>query len=183
MIDLETPRLKIKPLASANAEDALRYQVKNHDYFKPYAPLSSKDQLTLKYWQRKIWNSQTDWHKDSAYRFYLTLKEDIQENCSGIISFTQVFRSAYQSCLLGFNLDEELRGKGLIPEALEKLIEYIFEDKLIHRINAYYHPNNAASEKVLQKVKFQKEGLIKGYLNINNEWQDHILTSRLNSFL
>jgi len=41
-------------------------------------------------------------------------------------------------------------------------------------------PHNAASERVLFKLGFEKEGIARKYLKIAGKWEDHILTSKIN---
>jgi ribosomal-protein-alanine N-acetyltransferase len=38
-------------------------------------------------------------------------------------------------------------------------------------------PENAASRRVLTKVGFREEGLLKRYLNVDGAWRDHLLVA------
>ena len=67
-----------------------------------------------------------------------------------------------------------------MSEAIRKGIEYMFKEQNIHRIMANYMPSNNRSAQLLQKLGFNIEGQAKKYLLINNQWEDHILTSLTN---
>jgi ribosomal-protein-alanine N-acetyltransferase len=85
-----------------------------------------------------------------------------------------------QSCFLGYSLDEDHQSQGLMTEALKSLIDHIFNDWGLHRIQANYLPTNGPSARVLEKLGFEKEGVAKNYLRIDGQWQDHVLTARIN---
>ena len=65
-------------------------------------------------------------------------------------------------------------------EILQAAIDHVFSEYNLHRIMANYIPSNIRSEKLLDKLGFQKEGLAKSYLKIAGSWQDHVLTSKIN---
>jgi ribosomal-protein-alanine N-acetyltransferase len=48
---------------------------------------------------------------------------------------------------------------------------------MLHRVEATVRPENAASRRVLSKVGFREEGLLKRYLDIDGAWRDHLLVA------
>jgi ribosomal-protein-alanine N-acetyltransferase len=64
-------------------------------------------------------------------------------------------------------------------DALRALVPFIFRTLGLHRIEAACIPINEASRKLLEKSGFQHEGLARRYLQINGEWQDHVLFALL----
>jgi ribosomal-protein-alanine N-acetyltransferase len=82
--------------------------------------------------------------------------------------------------VLGYQIDRECEGRGLMSEALRAAIRYMFEDQKLHRIAANYRPENVRSGRLLAKLGFRIEGFAKDYLFIDGAWRDHILTSRVN---
>jgi ribosomal-protein-alanine N-acetyltransferase len=89
-------------------------------------------------------------------------------------------QGAFQSCILGFSLDEQFQGQGFMREALHGTIAFIFAQYHLHRIEANYLPGNHRSEKLLQRLGFEKFGQAPHYLLINGHWADHVLTQKLN---
>lgn len=121
-----------------------------------------------------------NWKKESdegeAVRFFIRIKEK-PDQIIGLCNFTQIFYGPFQACYLGYKIDREYEGKGLMFEALQASIRYIFEEVGLHRIMACYMPSNLRSAKLLQRLGFVVEGYARNYLLINNRWEDHVLTA------
>jgi ribosomal-protein-alanine N-acetyltransferase len=66
-----------------------------------------------------------------------------------------------------------------MTDALRTLLLHAFQALGLHRIDAACIPDNAPSRHLLAKFGFQEVGQAKGYLKINGEWRDHLLTSAL----
>ncbi len=98
----------------------------------------------------------------------------------GLCNYTQIFRGYFQACYLGYKIDKMCEGKGLMTEALQASIDYIFNGANIHRVMANYVPSNNRSSNVLKNLGFEIEGHAKQYLLINNRWEDHVLTAKTN---
>ena len=71
------------------------------------------------------------------------------------------------------------RGKGLDTEAVNIMVDYLFLSKDIIRIQAHTEHRNIASQKVLEKGGFKKEGTIRKSIFIRGEWRDAYLYSIL----
>ena len=99
-----------------------------------------------------------------------------------ICTFSNIIHGVFQACNLGYSIAKNEQGKGLMFELLQTSIEYVFHEYQLHRIMANYMPSNIRSEKLLQRLGFQKEGLAKSYLKIAGSWQDHVLTSKINPY-
>jgi len=80
---------------------------------------------------------------------------------------------------IGFALIPNERGKGYCTEAVEIMVDYLFASKEIVRIQATTHVENKASQKVLEKAGFTREGTIRKVLFIRGEWADGYLYSIL----
>ena len=49
--------------------------------------------------------------------------------------------------------------RGHATEAAKRLVEHLFEDLHVHRIEANTHPDNAPSIEVLRRLGFRAEGV------------------------
>ncbi len=58
---------------------------------------------------------------------------------------------------LGFRLSQPYWGRGLATEAASAWVRAAFDDFHIERLNAFVHPENAASIRVLEKLRFHAE--------------------------
>ncbi len=97
----------------------------------------------------------------------------------GTLGFTQIQRGAFQACHMGYGLDAQQQGRGLIDWAATQGIAFVFEALGLHRVMAQYVPDNQRSARVLQRLGFQVEGQARRYLQLNGVWRDHVLTSLL----
>jgi RimJ/RimL family protein N-acetyltransferase len=59
------------------------------------------------------------------------------------------------------------------------MVDYLFLSRDIVRIQAHTDLRNVASQKVLEKVGFKKEGTIRKNLFVRGEWRDAYLYSIL----
>jgi [ribosomal protein S5]-alanine N-acetyltransferase len=81
---------------------------------------------------------------------------------------------------LGYALDAQTQGQGLMHEALQAVIAHAFGSLNLHRLQAAYRPENTRSGAVLARLGFREIGLSQGYLFIDGDWRDHRLTELIN---
>ncbi len=181
---LHTERLAIIPLHHTQANSLCDYHTVNAEFHRPTAPTPVDDFYSEEYWQRRIWEARQNWEKQKTALFVLVKASSLDSSnhtIIGSINFNQIIRGALQSCFLGYSMDRDHQAHGFMTEALNELVDYIFTEWKLHRIQANYLVDNLASARVLEKLGFEKEGLAKNYLKINGSWQDHILTAKINS--
>jgi len=73
---------------------------------------------------------------------------------------------------IGYGLVPSERGKGYCTEAVQLAVDYLFLSKDIIRIQAGTFTDNIASQKVLEKAGFQREGTIRKGLFAWGKWED-----------
>jgi len=76
-------------------------------------------------------------------------------------------------------VDEAHNGRGLCTRAVAEVVAYAFGDLGLHRLEAGTLPDNRASQRVLEKNRFERFGLARRYLLICGEWRDHVLFERI----
>lgn len=84
-----------------------------------------------------------------------------------------------QTAELGYYIAEECWGKGIMPEAVTQICEYVFGKSDIIRIYAEPFAYNAASCRVLEKAGFQYEGTLRNNAVKNGEVIDMKIYSLL----
>lgn len=80
---------------------------------------------------------------------------------------------------IGYSLVPNERGKGYCTEAVEIMVDYLFLSKDITRVQACTDTRNLASQKVLEKAGFKKEGTMRKYLFLRGELRDACMYSIL----
>lgn len=80
---------------------------------------------------------------------------------------------------LGFALARRVWNRGLALEAVDRVVRFGFEDLGLHRLEADADPRNAASLRVLRRLGFQVEGLLRERYRQEGEMQDAVLLGLL----
>ena len=80
---------------------------------------------------------------------------------------------------IGYTLIPSERNKGYCTEAVKVIVDYLFLSKDIMRIQAGTNPRNVASQRVLEKAGFRKEGLVRKSVFVRGKWEDGLLYSIL----
>ena len=82
-------------------------------------------------------------------------------------------------CELGFALSSPFQNRGIMPLALAQLVPELFLHTTLYRIEARCSVENFGSQRVLEKSRFQREGLLRGYFILDGRRVDHYLYSLL----
>jgi len=80
---------------------------------------------------------------------------------------------------LGYGVVPNERGRGFCTEAVKIAVDYLFLSKPIVRIQAHTNIKNKASQRVLEKAGFRKEGIVRNRIFIRAKWRDEFLYSNL----
>lgn len=168
-----TERLLLRSPCFEDLKRLQAFEEKNISHFKAWqSSLQPPLEESLKKWVQEE-------KEGKACRFFLFFKNG-SDDIVGAINFTQIFRGSFQACYLGYRIDSQWEGKGLMKEGLQAAIDYAFKELHLHRIMANYMPHNHRSEVLLVRLGFIKEGFAPKYLLINGKWEDHILTALTN---
>ena len=81
---------------------------------------------------------------------------------------------------VGYILHPEFHGKGIMDEALKAVIAYAFNTLKFHSLEALIDPFNTASERLLIRNDFVKEGHFKEKTLYNGVFLDDVIYSLLN---
>jgi len=84
---------------------------------------------------------------------------------------------------IGYGFSNEVAGKGLATEAVSSLVNKLFSEFNVHRIQANLDARNTASQKLCERIGMRKEAhFIQNYWN-KNEWTDSFVYGMLSSDL
>lgn len=168
-------RIDIRRIEVHEAHMLLDLRIRNRAFLTPYEPNFPDAHYTLEGQQNLLEKAKISWDNDAGYAMGIFLANTHQ--LIGRVSLSNVVRGAWESCTLGYFLDEPLNGQGLMTEALSHAVQFAFGTIALHRIQAAVMPWNVGSIRVLEKVGFEYEGYAKHYLKINGVWEDHNLYS------
>lgn len=154
--------LYLKSLVPEDECQFISAMQKSKDFHYPYvtAPCTSEEfKMLLKKGQSE--NNES----------YLLMTTD--EKIAGVFNVSEIVRGVFQSAYLGFYATVDHAGKGLMSKGLKMLLDKVFNELKLHRIEANIQPTNSSSIHLVTQNGFRKEGFSPRYLKINNIWQDH----------
>ena len=114
--------------------------------------------------------------KNDYINWAIAQKED--NKLIGMIGFFRLQPENFRG-EIGYILNPNFHGKGIMKEASDEAIKFGFEKMNFHSIEAVIDPNNIASEKLLQKLNFEKEAHFKENFFYNDQFFDTIIYSIL----
>lgn len=154
--------LYLKTLEQEDESQFISIMKKSKDFHYPFvsAPCTSEAFKTL------LSKSQSENNES-----YLLMTDD--NNIAGVFNVSEIVRGVFQNAYLGFYATVDYAGKGLMSKGLKLLLDKVFNELNLHRIEANIQPTNTPSIHLVTKNGFRKEGFSPRYLKINNVWQDH----------
>lgn len=179
MLELSGNHIVLKAPEMKDIGSIIDFYTRNQSHLKPYEPIKPEDFYTECFWTNRMIQINDKFEKNQEIRFLLFNKED-KGTVIGVLNFTQIFRMPFFACSMGFCVDSNMQGTGLMAEGIQLGVRYMFDVQKLHRIQANYMPHNIRSGKLLKKMGFKVEGYANDYLMINGKWEDHILTSLTN---
>src|SRR5690349_16405573 len=114
---LETPRLELIATDPALAAQVLAFFQRNRDHFARWAPPTPAGFYTLRAQAERLAKGQQQFTAGEAYRYWLRLVDE-PSRIVGQIHFSSIVRGAFHSTLLGYGIDAEFEGRGLMHEAV-----------------------------------------------------------------
>lgn len=82
---------------------------------------------------------------------------------------------------IGYSLSKNYWGKGIIPEAVTRVIKYGFEEMKLEKIFAQTDLRNTPSQAVMKKMNMTKEGTFRKHSIAQNKRRDIVYYSILKS--
>lgn len=76
---------------------------------------------------------------------------------------------------IGYSLHRDWQGRGLASEALQAVLRVLFNELGLRRLEADIDPRNHASCRLVEKLGFQREGLLRARWQVNEEVCDSLL--------
>ncbi|MDF3934745.1 GNAT family N-acetyltransferase [Pseudomonas citronellolis] len=165
---LQSQRLILRPLCPEDT-DAL------------YAMMS--DRQVMRYWSTPPWNSRQQavesiqrdmagYDEGSCLTLALTRRDDATflGTCT-LFAFAEASRRAE----LGYCLGRSAQGQGFMNEALRSLLTHAFDELRLNRLEADIDPRNLPSAATLERLGFQREGLLRQRWIVAGEVSDTAL--------
>lgn len=179
---LETRRLELLSPSLITAGQVQAFFQRNRAFLTPWNPQFSDQFFRLDMQRLRLEQECTLWRQGRQVRLYLRRHiDEADQQVIGHLGFSNIVRGAFQSCHLGYAVDQNVQGQGYMFEALQEAIRFAFDTLRLHRIEANIMPANQRSRRLARRLGFVEEGYARQYLKINGVWEDHIHYVLLNS--
>ena len=76
---------------------------------------------------------------------------------------------------IGFTLAPAYQKRGYAAEAVRGMLDHLFRVRGLHKVSAEADARNIASARLLERVGFVREGLLRAHTWIKNEWTDDLI--------
>jgi [ribosomal protein S5]-alanine N-acetyltransferase len=176
---IHTDRLVLSVPSRKDAARMSAYVRENREHLRPWEPARPEPYFTEAFWRQELPSAAKEFRAGSSLRLFAALKEDPSGPVAGTCNFRNFVWGVFKACHLGYSLDHRLQRRGLMREALEASLAYVFGELRLHRVMAAYMPKNERSGKLLKSLGFEVEGYARDYLLLDGAWRDHVLTSKL----
>src|SRR5690606_30407033 len=103
---------------------------------------------------------------------FLVLDAETDE-LAGVVNINEIVRDSRDSASLGYYAFEPFAGKGLMREALARVVAIAFTALELHRLEATIQPSNVRSIRLVESLGFKLEGTARRFLKIRGRWRDH----------
>ncbi len=160
---LKGKSVNLRVLEKEDLQSPIAEWNKNSDFYGEYAPLTQDSQTEIE----KLFET------TEKKKWFIIEKKDGSK--IGLIG-----HFPKDDCLeIGYVLLPRERKKGYCTEAVEIIVDFLFLSRDIVRIQAYTDVRNVASQKVLNKANFKKEGVLRKFRFARGEWKDYAVFSIL----
>lgn len=170
IVELKGKNVTIKNFTPDDAEELLKYYIRNKEHLKEFEPVRDSSFYTYETQKEILLES---------YRQLMTgvgsdLGIYLDGKLIGKAKISNIVYGVFKSGILGYSIDKLYEGKGLMKESIALILDYAKEYLDLHRIEASVLTTNDRSKGVLKASGFEEVGINKKYLYINGKWRDHL---------
>lgn len=149
---IETPRLLLRKAQMTDAQDMFGNWASDPEVTK-YVAWPTYKTLNSVFSTIKVWLEE---YPKADYYVWLIILKEIDQNI-GAISVVD-WNDSIKKAEIGYCLGSSWWYKGMATEALKAVIDFLFDEVGMNRIEAVYDPNNPHSGSVMRKCGMQYEG-------------------------
>jgi ribosomal-protein-alanine N-acetyltransferase len=161
----------IRPVRPEDGEELAALYRANREFLAPFEPVRPPAFFTADGQRERLERQRAD----ETHPFAILDDGTI----AGTINLFGIVRGGLQSGVIGYWIDRARNGRGLATDAVAEILAYAFDDLDLHRVEAATLVDNTPSQRVLVKNWFERIGVARRYLRINDDWRDFVLFQRL----
>ena len=116
-----------------------------------------------------------DLRRQARARRAIPFAVTVDDRFAGQLTVTNIVGGSARWAQLGYWVDIRHAGQNVIPTAVAMVVDHCLFQLDLHRIEVAIRPENTASLRVVEKLRFTEVGYAPKYLHINGDWRDHRL--------
>ncbi|SFT70088.1 ribosomal-protein-alanine N-acetyltransferase [Geodermatophilus amargosae] len=165
--------VELAPLRRGDAAEWSRLRLANESWLRPWEPTAGV-----------AWSVR---HTPAAYRLMrrsvarraragtsMPFAVRVEGRLAGQVTVDNIVRGALRSGSLGYWVDRSVAGRGMASLAVALVCDHAFGPGGLHRLQADIRPENGPSQRLVERLGFSREGLLRRYLDIDGDWRDHL---------
>ena len=164
----------LRPVRLRDGSTWSRLRLRDEQYLRVWEPEAEgtwAERFTPMAWPVLCSGLRATARRGQALPFVITL----DGRFAGQLTLGNVVRGSLRSAWVGYWVESCAAGGGVATAAVALSVDHAFGPVGLHRIEATVRPENAASLRVLAKLGFRDEGLLRRYLEVDGAWRDHRL--------
>lgn len=168
--------VRLRPVRMRDAAQWSRLRLHDRSHLEPWEPTTDVN------WESR--QSVSSWpalcsglRNEARHGRMLPFVIELDGHFVGQLTVGNVTHGALRSAWIGYWVASSAIGRGIATGALALGVDHCFGEVKLHRLEATVRPENVASRRVLTKVGFREEGLLKRYLDVDGAWRDHLLVA------
>ncbi len=155
-LPLETHRLNLRRFRLEDAEDMFANWASDPEVTRFLTwPTHSSVEVSRDVLQRWL-----PCYEDPGY-FHWAIEWKESGRVIGSIAVVQLLEET-DTAVIGYSLGRAFWGRGIMPEALRAVMDYLFDTVNINRIASWHDVNNPKSGRVMEKAGMKREGVLRG---------------------
>ncbi len=167
-------QVALRPVRLRDGSAWSRLRLRDEAYLRPWEPEAEgawAERSTTMAWPVICSGQRATARRGQALPFAITLDGQLV----GQLTLGNVVRGSLRSAWVGYWVESAAAGGGIATGAVALAVDHAFGPVGLHRVEATVRPENAASLRVLAKLGFRDEGLLRRYLEVDGDWRDHQL--------
>lgn len=164
--------LTLRPLAASDGRAWRRSRERSAQWLRPWdatmPPGGGPRPPTFRAMVRRLRASARE---GATYPFALV----VDGRFAGQVTVSGIARGSALSANIGYWIDQDQAGRGLMPRAVALVIDHCFGPGGLHRIEIAIRPENSNSLRVVEKLGIREIGYAPRFLHIDGAWRDHRL--------
>jgi [ribosomal protein S5]-alanine N-acetyltransferase len=156
-------RVTVRPVTSRDCSAFLELVDASADLHHPWMSLPATPQEFQAYLKR---------YERSGEESLLICVRDTGA-IAGVVNISSIIRGRFQNGSVSYAAFAPTAGQGYMSEGLALVLRHAFQQLRLHRLEANIQPGNHASQKLVQRLGFRREGYSPEMLFIDGAWRDH----------